>query len=84
MVSWIMCHPPNGMSRLHTLKDHRRRGYAALVTQYLLKRIAQSGYIPFVNVDIENCVSKQFFESMEFKLLRLIHIGVTDGNKSTS
>ncbi|XP_057372907.1 uncharacterized protein LOC130693731 [Daphnia carinata] len=79
LVSWIMCHPPNGMSRLHTLEEHRRRGYAALAVQYLSKRVAQSGYVPFVNMDIANVVSKQFFESMKFTLLRPIHIGIADG-----
>jgi hypothetical protein len=33
------------------LEDHRRRGYAALVIQYLSKRIAQSGLIPFVIIN---------------------------------
>ena len=74
LVSWMMCHPPNGMSRLHTLEEHRRRGYAALVTQYLSKRVAQCGFVPFVNIVIENTASYKFFESMKFKLLRPIHV----------
>ncbi len=57
LVSWIMCHPPNGMSRLHTLENHRRRGYAALVAQYLSKRVAQSGCIPYVNIVTDNDAS---------------------------
>ncbi|KZS02954.1 Uncharacterized protein APZ42_034405 [Daphnia magna] len=74
LVSWMMCHPPNGMSRLHTLEEHRRRGYASLVTQYLTKRVAQSGVVPFVNIVIGNTASCKFFESMGFKHLRPINI----------
>ena len=74
LVSWMMCHPPNGMSRLHTLEEHRRQGYAALVTQYLSKRVAQCGFVPFVNIVIENTASYKFFESMKFTFLRPIHV----------
>ena len=69
LVSWIMCHPPSGMSRLHTLENHRHRGYATLVTQYLSKRIAQTGCIPFVNIMTDNNASRKFFESMGFIFL---------------
>jgi hypothetical protein len=61
LVSWMMCHPPNGMSRLHTLEEHRRRGYAALVTQYLLKRVTQCGFVPFANIVIEKHCLVQIF-----------------------
>ena len=46
LVSWMMIHLPNGMSRLHTLEQHRRKGYAAIVTKYLSKVMAQSGQHP--------------------------------------
>jgi hypothetical protein len=74
LVSWMMCHPPNGMSRLHTLEEHRHRGYASLVTQYLSRRMAQCGLVPFVNIVIENTASYNFFEIMKFKHLRPTHV----------
>ena len=77
LVSWMMCSPPNGMSRIFTLEEYRHRGYAALVTKYLSKRVAQSGLVPFVNIHIENQASHKFFESVGFKLLSPIHIRIT-------
>lgn len=74
LVSWITCHLPNGMSRLHTMENHRRRGYAALVTKYLSKRVVQSGFLPFVNVLVDNTASCQFFENMKFQLLGPSHV----------
>ncbi|XP_057372908.1 uncharacterized protein LOC130693732 [Daphnia carinata] len=74
LVSWMTCHPPNGMSRLHTLEEHRRRGYASLVTQYLSKRVAQSAVVPCVNIVLGNTASFKFFDSMGFKHLRSINI----------
>ena len=77
LVSWMMCYTPNGMSRIHTLEEHRRRGYAALVTEYLSKRVAQSGLVPYVNIAVENEASHKCFESVGFKLLSPVHVRVT-------
>ena len=54
LVSWVMGRIPNGMSRLHTLDQYRRRGYAALAVKYVSKRMAQCGYLPFANIVIGN------------------------------
>jgi predicted GNAT family acetyltransferase len=83
LVSWMMYHPPNGMSRLHTLQEYRRRGYAALVTQYLSKRVAQCGFVPFVNIDLENIASSTLFTStLGFQRLCLGHCYVTSNYPS--
>ena len=74
LVAWMMCHPPNGMSRLHTMENYRRRGYASLVTQYLSKRVAQAGSLPFVNIVVENVSSQKFFQSMGFKFSCNSHV----------
>ena len=76
LVSWMMYWTPNGMSRLNTLEEHRRRGYAALVTEYLSKRIAQSGFVPYVNIRLGNEASHKFFESMGFKFACPTHFMV--------
>ena len=80
LVSWMMSHPPTGMSRLHTIEQYRRRGYAALVTQYLSKRVAQTGCVPFVIIVTDNEVSYKFFESMGFQLLSPGHIFLSRPN----
>jgi len=67
LVSWMVFHMPWGMGKLHTLEEHRKKGYASLVTKYLSKRMAQSGYIPYVNIEVGNDTSCAFFESVGFK-----------------
>ncbi len=52
-----------------TLQEYRRRGYAALVTLSLSKRVAQCGFVPFVNVDTENVVSRTFFWKYEIQIV---------------
>ena len=74
LVSWIMNHPPIGMSRLYTLDEFRRRGYAALTIKYISKRMAQSGYLPFANIEPGNDASLKLFHSLGFRQMRLSHI----------
>ena len=83
LVSWMMYHLPNGMSRLHTLEEFRKRGYAVLVTQYLSKHVAQCGFVPFVNIHTDNVASYTLFTStMGFQRLCHGHCYVTNNYPS--
>lgn len=77
LIAWMTCHPPNGMSRLFTTEQHRRKGYASLVTKYITKRMAQAGYYPYVNIVAGNPVTAKFFESVGFRYLDAGHVWVT-------
>jgi predicted GNAT family acetyltransferase len=77
LVSCMNLHPPNGMSRLFTLEEHRRKGYADLLTRYLSKRVAQAGHSPYVHITEGNTVSEQFFHHMGFRLQRPGYIHTT-------
>ena len=74
LVCWITYYPTNGMSRLHTLDQHRRKGYASLVIRYLSKRVAQAGFVPTANVGLGNEASFRVFESIGFQILQPWHI----------
>ena len=74
LVCMIMGRPPNGMSRLFTLDEYRGRGYARLVIQYISKRMAQSGYLPFANVIAHNESSIKCFRHLGFRHHRNICI----------
>ena len=68
LVCWMVSNPPFGMGLLFTLEEHRRRGYAKLVTQYMCKRMVQSGFVPFVTIVQGNTSSVAFFQSLGFRL----------------
>ena len=82
LVTWMMCHPPNGMSRLMTLEPYRRKGYASLVTKYLTKRMAQCGHFPYVNIVAGNSVTGTLFKSLGFRYLGAGHAWVTSPRDS--
>ncbi|XP_057372910.1 uncharacterized protein LOC130693735 [Daphnia carinata] len=77
LVSWMMGHAPMGMSRLFTMDDHRRKGYAKLATQYMSKRMAQAGYVPFINIVVGNTASTEFFLGLGFRFVCPIHAILT-------
>lgn len=77
LVSWMTCHPPNGISRLLTLEEHRRKGYARIVTVYMTKRMAQAGYYPYLNIVAGNSITGKFFQSIGFRNLGPGHVWVT-------
>ena len=77
LVSWIVYNPPFGMSRLFTLEEYRRKGYAKLAVQYMAKRVAQTGYLPTVNINVDNEVSAAFFENLGYKWLRTVDLIVS-------
>jgi len=75
LVSWAVCHPPSGgLNHLWTVEEHRRKGYAKLAAQYLSKRLAQSGHVPFVIIGTGNGASQQLFTSLGFQFTRKSHI----------
>jgi len=69
LVSWMISRTPNGMAKLHTLEEFRRRGYAGFVAKYLAKRMAQSGYLPFAVIDSENESSRKCFTGVGFSFV---------------
>ena len=69
LVCWMVSNPPFGMGLLFTLEGHRRRGYAKLVAHFMSKRMAQSGFVPFVTIVQGNSSSFAFFQSLGFRPL---------------
>lgn len=74
LVSWMTNFLPTGLSQLHTKEECRQRGYATYVTQYLTKRTAQAGYVPYAIISIGNESSKRCLEGVGFQSIRSYHI----------
>lgn len=73
-VSWMISRTPNGMSSLHTLEEFRQRGYASFVSQYLAKRMAQAGYLPYATIDPSNEASKKCFRNAGFSFTTPVYV----------
>lgn len=65
---YLLCRLPTGLlSALQTDENHVGQGYAALVTKYLSKQIAESGFDVCAGIFEKNYVSRSLFEKLGFK-----------------
>lgn len=64
------------LARLQTHKEYTNRGYAVLVTKYLSKNLAQSGYDVYAGIFESNQPSRNLFSKLGFQVTsRLYFIG---------
>lgn len=49
-VCWVMLHDDYSMGIMHTMDDHRRKGYAVDVTIDLCRRLIEQNEIPFLQI----------------------------------
>ena len=66
-VSWVLRTAYGSIGMLHTLKDFRRRGYAAVVVRGLASRIIQDGGLPFCHIVEGNASSLALFRGIGFE-----------------
>jgi predicted GNAT family acetyltransferase len=66
-VSWVLRTAYGSIGMLHTLKDFRRRGYAAIVVRGLASRIIQDGGVPFCHIVEGNSSSLALFRGLGFE-----------------
>lgn len=56
-VSWVMVHEDYSLGIMHTMDDHRRKGYAVDVTIDLCDQLIRMGEIPFLQIVESNQMS---------------------------
>ncbi len=52
---------------MHTLEEHRSKGYGLLCTKFLLEKVTKIGLTPYLCVDDGNVKSTKMVEKMGFK-----------------
>lgn len=53
------------LGMLHTLSDHRRKGYAGLVTKYIFKEMAKQGLHPCVGGELGNDAAVNMYAAIK-------------------
>ncbi|KAJ8963252.1 hypothetical protein NQ318_018718 [Aromia moschata] len=69
LVSWIIVTMLGQLGLLQTKEAHKKKGYAALVTRQLSKKIAEKGFNVFGTVLVNNVASIRLFEKLGFRSL---------------
>lgn len=77
LVSWITLSCLGQLSVLQTLEEHKKKGYASLITKYMCKKLAEKGFHSFGSVNLGNRPSELLFEKLGFRKLGICqYIGV--------
>ncbi|CAB1453682.1 unnamed protein product [Pleuronectes platessa] len=65
-VSWILTYASCAMGMLHTLPEHRGKGYAKVLISTMAKRLHTQEYPVYCFIEEENLVSYRLFKTMGF------------------
>ncbi|XP_059215558.1 glycine N-acyltransferase-like [Centropristis striata] len=65
-VSWILTYASCAMGMLHTLPEHRGKGYAKVLVSTMAKRFFTEGYPVYCFVEEDNKVPYKFFKNLGF------------------
>lgn len=69
LVSWIFSTEWGGLGMLQTHEEHRRKGYGKIVTQAMMKKLAEENHDPILFILESNKTSQMMFESLGFTQL---------------
>ncbi|XP_018560931.1 uncharacterized protein LOC108903292 isoform X2 [Anoplophora glabripennis] len=69
LVSWILLSMLGQLGVLQTEDEHKRKGYASLITKYMSKQLALKGYNAFGTVIDTNHSSISMFTKLGFRSL---------------
>lgn len=53
-ISWALVREDNSMGVMYTLKEHRKKGLAKIVSKDLIKKVINTGYTPYVHIVEDN------------------------------
>ncbi|CAJ1067734.1 glycine N-acyltransferase-like protein 3 isoform X2 [Xyrichtys novacula] len=65
-VAWILVYNTCAMGMLHTLPEHRGRGYAKVLICTMAKRLHSEGYPVYCFIDDDNGISYRIFTKLGF------------------
>lgn len=65
-VSWVLMYDYCAIAMLHTLPEHRRKGYGKVLVSAMVKRLRAEGYPVYCFIEMDNEVSLRLFKSLGF------------------
>ncbi|CAH0392272.1 unnamed protein product [Bemisia tabaci] len=70
LCAWVLCNEFCALTMMHTMENHRRKGYAQLLCNAMSERLLRAGIIARAVVMEENRPSLKLFESHKFRSSR--------------
>lgn len=73
LVAWAITHDDGAIGFLNVLEEYRKNGYGLDVTVSMMKRLLESGELPFVHIEETNVKSMNLALKAGFRKDRRIH-----------
>jgi len=70
LLAWVLTHDDLAIGTLHVLESARRKGYATVLTNYMISELRKKGIIPFVQIVPDNTASIRLAERSGFRFDR--------------
>ncbi|OGB63237.1 MAG: hypothetical protein A2Y94_07585 [Caldithrix sp. RBG_13_44_9] len=70
LLAWVLTHDDLAIGTLHVLESARRKGFATVLTLYMVSELRKQGIIPFVQIVPENTASIRLAERFGFRFDR--------------
>jgi len=70
LQAWVLTHDDLAIGTLHVLESARRKGFASILTQYMITELRKQRVIPFVQIVPENTSSIRLAEKIGFRFDR--------------
>ncbi|CAG9762622.1 unnamed protein product [Ceutorhynchus assimilis] len=69
LVAWVTSSCLGQIASLHTLKEHRNKGYGTVVLKAMIKSLAENGFDACATVHIGNTASEALMKKLGFKII---------------
>lgn len=73
LAAWAITHDDGAIGFLHVLEEFRGKGYALDVTRTMIKKLLETGQVPFVHIEESNIPSMNLALKAGFKKYGRIH-----------
>jgi ribosomal protein S18 acetylase RimI-like enzyme len=70
LEAWVLTHDDLAIGTLHVLESARRKGFATILTHYMISKLRKQRVIPFVQIVPENTASIRLAEKIGFRFDR--------------
>ncbi|MDD5360705.1 MAG: GNAT family N-acetyltransferase [Ignavibacteria bacterium] len=72
-AAWGMTQDDGAIGFLHVLAEYRRKGFGKKVTKDLIRKVVESGRLPFVHIQEENIFSMKLAKGLGFRRDKIVN-----------
>ncbi len=73
LAAWALTQDDNAIGFLHVMDEHRGKGFAKILTEYMISQVRRAGLFPFSYIEQTNEPSIKLVEKLGFQKVDKVH-----------